>query len=63
MSWEYKVWTLADGYALAGVVKTAEVEEALNEFGRDGWELVSTLATTSNGSSRTYAFVLKRPKK
>jgi hypothetical protein len=37
--WEYRVQTVG---SLLGGVKTDELQDLLNEWGEDGWEVVST---------------------
>jgi hypothetical protein len=39
MQWEYRVQTVG---AFFSGVKAEEMEELLNEWGEDGWEVVST---------------------
>jgi hypothetical protein len=39
MQWEYRVQTVG---AFFSGVKAEELEELLNEWGEDGWEVVST---------------------
>ncbi|MBV4436853.1 DUF4177 domain-containing protein [Clostridium tyrobutyricum] len=40
MKWEYKVFTLEHFYSLN---KGLDVEETLNNYGKNGWELVGVL--------------------
>lgn len=40
MKWEYKIFTIEHFYNLN---KSLDVEKALNDYGKDGWELVGVL--------------------
>jgi hypothetical protein len=51
-SWEYRVV-----FSAPNLVKTE-----MNTLGADGWELVSTLPETVEGTSREASFYFKRPK-
>jgi len=63
MQWEYFVMTLADTTWMGGVVDAADTSAKLNALGAQGWELVSAFDTAQGrGGSRTYVYVLKRPK-
>jgi hypothetical protein len=67
MKWEYRTvsfgassgfWPLAAG----GEVGEAEITTKLNGLGRDGWELVSAVATDDiRGQTRAVVCILKRP--
>lgn len=60
---EYKVYTHDTKGVLGGVVDICELQHELDSFGNDGWELVSSVATTqAQGSTRTVLYVFKRRK-
>lgn len=60
--WEYRtVKVEAKGWFVGGVLDQSKFEAALNELGRDGWELVSTFDTNMlHGQTREIVAVLKR---
>ena len=60
--WEYRtVKVEAKGWFAGGVLDQPKFETALNELGRDGWELVSTFDTNMlHGQTREIVAVLKR---
>jgi len=62
--WEYRtVKVEAKGWFAGGVLDQSKLEAALNDLGRDGWELVSTFDTNMlHGQTREIVSVLKRPK-
>jgi Domain of unknown function (DUF4177) len=63
--WEYRtVKVEAKGWFTGGVLDQSKFETALNELGRDGWELVSTFDTNMlHGQTREIVAVLKRSKR
>jgi hypothetical protein len=63
MQWEYFVLTMNDASWVGGVVDAAATSGKLNELGAQGWELVAAFdANVGHGASRSYTYVLKRPK-
>lgn len=61
--WEYKTINFETTGFTGGILDMAKFDSALNEAGRDGWELVNCLTTNqSYGSTRTVVAVLKRPR-
>jgi hypothetical protein len=61
MQWEYKTVSLRTGGFLGGKVKQEDLEQALNQAGRDGWELVSVFDTSQgSGQTRDVIAVFKR---
>ncbi|XID94859.1 DUF4177 domain-containing protein [Paenibacillaceae bacterium WGS1546] len=59
--WEYKTLKYKTGGFLGGKVDEEEFEEQLNEFGRQGWELVSCFDTSmGQGTSRDIIVVFKK---
>ncbi|GAB5379269.1 MAG: hypothetical protein Alis3KO_12560 [Aliiglaciecola sp.] len=65
MSWEYKIIDIAAKQKglFNSSWKTQEVENYLNELGRNGWELVSFSPPNMTGfGSKAFSAVLKRPK-
>lgn len=67
MRWEYKTVKLSiSGYDYGDrtVEKVfGEIENALNEAGQDGWELVSTLDNDKSGYIKLIIAIFKRPMK
>lgn len=61
MEWEYKVLkTDTTGFA-GGKVNENKFEQILNEWGRQGWELVNAFDTNQNyGASRHIVSIFKR---
>ncbi|RCX21460.1 uncharacterized protein DUF4177 [Fontibacillus phaseoli] len=62
--WEYKTIKYKTGGFLGGKVDAEEFEAELNQYGLDGWELVSCFDTSiSQGQSRDVIVIFKRKKK
>jgi len=61
MQWEYKTVSWRTGGFLGGKVNQEDLEHALNQAGRDGWELVSVFDTSQgSGQTRDVIAVFKR---
>ena len=61
--WEYMTYKYRTGGWLGGKVDTEEFDQALNQFGEQGWEVVSCLDTSvGQGQSRDVLVVFKRRK-
>jgi hypothetical protein len=61
MQWEYRTYSLRTGGFLGGKVNQEDLDQALNEAGREGWELVSVFDTTQgSGQTRDVIAVFKR---
>jgi Domain of unknown function (DUF4177) len=60
MKWEYKSITYKAGSAFGNTSTAAEVEELMNQLGKDGWELAAALAPPTSGAANVLIF--KRPK-
>ncbi|WP_219836092.1 DUF4177 domain-containing protein [Paenibacillus sp. R14(2021)] len=59
--WEYKTLTYKTGGFLGGKLDPEEFEGLLNEYGTEGWELVSCFDTSkSQGQSRDVIAIFKR---
>ena len=60
MKWEYRIAPIRPSRSSEG---DPGGEEVLNNFGKEGWELVSVIprAPTSIGDDRTLLAVLMRP--
>jgi len=57
----YKILEIPVGGIWGGRVNTQEVVNKLNEFGRQGWEVISSVDTTMwRGASRNLIVILKR---
>lgn len=54
--WEYRVFSMGKWWRSA---RDQELEEALNELGAEGWEVISVMAR--NYSGETVRIVAKRP--
>ncbi|WP_127567697.1 DUF4177 domain-containing protein [Paenibacillus xylaniclasticus] len=62
--WEYKTIKLKTGGFLGGKVNEELLEQELNNYGFEGWELVSCFDTSSyQGQSREVIIVFKRRKR
>jgi hypothetical protein len=63
MRWEYFVHTLnAEAAFSKGQVTPREMQEVLNRYGGEGWELVSVFTTKSGrDGSRLVVLTFKRP--
>lgn len=63
MQWEYLVHTLnVAGVFATGNVKPQEMQDVLNRFGRQEWELVSAFDTSGgHGGSNLVVLTFKRP--
>lgn len=61
--WEYRTLKYATGGFLGGKIDEQEFQDELNEYGSQGWELVSCFDTSqSQGASRDIIVVFKRKK-
>jgi hypothetical protein len=61
MQWEYRTLKYKTGGFLGGKVDEQEFEEILNQYGYEGWELVSCFDTSvSQGASRDIIAIFKR---
>jgi Domain of unknown function (DUF4177) len=62
--WEYRTIKFFAQGAFSksgGKINDVELENTLNEFGANGWELVTIIAgTTTNGELSDFVAVLKR---
>lgn len=63
MHWEYMTKTLkvAGFLKYPSLIEPDNVNELLNPFGSEGWELVSSLTMDEKGTSQTVVFIFKRP--
>lgn len=61
---EYHIFKLeAGGWFSSGKVDTTIMDQRINEFGAEGWELVSSLATSAvQGETRDVIMIFKREK-
>jgi hypothetical protein len=61
-TWEYKVLKFrAKGWFVGGNVDADELQAALNQFGKEGWELVTIFdANTETGKTKDIVATLKR---
>ncbi|MCH7228553.1 DUF4177 domain-containing protein [Haloferula sp. A504] len=63
MAWEYKVVKVPIPGVFKPEVKAEAVEQVLNHYGADGWELVSAIGVhTGNGATIEIVSMLKRPR-
>lgn len=59
--WEYRTVKYQTGGFLGGKVNEVELDELLNSYGYEGWELVSCFDTSqSQGQSRDVIMIFKR---
>lgn len=58
---EYNTYVYDTKGWMGGLIESQDFREALNNFGRDGWELVSSVSTTQgNGYTRSILCIFKR---
>lgn len=63
IQWEYKTKEFATTGFAGGILDIRDFNDSLNDYGNDGWELVSCFDTNqSQGASRKVIAVLKRQK-
>lgn len=63
IQWEYKTIEFEAKGFVGGILDISTFNESLNNFGRDGWELVSCFDTNqAYGASRKVIAVFKRQK-
>ncbi|HHT57920.1 MAG TPA: DUF4177 domain-containing protein [Herbinix luporum] len=61
--WEYKAIEFTTRGWSGGILNTVEFNHKLNEYGKEGWELVNCFDTNqTNGASRKVIAVFKREK-
>jgi hypothetical protein len=61
VQWEYKTVKFKTGGFLGGILEEQEFDRELNQYGEQGWELVSCFDTSqSQGASREVIVVFKR---
>jgi len=58
VSWEYKV--MKTEISIWSGKEKIDTEQFLGDLGRDGWELVSVVATGSGGTTNGLQFFFKR---
>lgn len=65
MSWEYKTIKLGTtGFWSGGNLDTNQLDEMMNDLGRQGWEIVSAFDTNQvQGATRDVVVIFKRPLK
>jgi Domain of unknown function (DUF4177) len=62
MNWEYKTIKIAVPHFEQSLEELFEIDIALNQFGSDGWELVSSFDTNEfHGKSKEIILIFKRP--
>lgn len=62
MKWQYKALKISVNGVFKPEVKTEVIEQALNEPGSAGWELVSSSSiATGNGATIEIVLIMKRP--
>lgn len=63
MKWEYKVEKIEIKGFLGGAIDAPRVEELLNCYAQEGWELVNALTTNQDtGRTRDFVAIFKRIK-
>ncbi len=61
--WEYKTIEVSvsqDWGGSTGTMNTSRIDEQLNNYGADGWELVAAVDTEHTAGTSAVFFVLKR---
>jgi len=61
MKWEYKTINYEKRSFFSGKIDRAELNEKLNDIGREGWELVSISGSSGWGAAAGILAVFKRP--
>ncbi len=62
MRWEYKTIKIAVPHFEQSLEELFEIDIALNQFGSDRWELVSSFDTNEfHGKSKEIILIFKRP--
>ncbi len=62
MQWEYRTIKLKGKGFWGGGLDETQLDDAMNELGREGWELVSVLGTNEvYGKTRHIVAIFKRP--
>ncbi|NJM54235.1 MAG: DUF4177 domain-containing protein [Blastocatellia bacterium] len=63
MKWEYKTVKMVVSSFWSGVdLDTEKADEFINQFGKEGWELVSAFDLNEGyGSSKEVVLIFKRP--
>ncbi len=60
--WQYQAVKIDSEGWFGGIANTHKINELLNHYGAEGWELVSSFDTNvGSGTTREIVFVLKRP--
>ncbi len=57
-SWEYKI--ISTSKSLFTGKDKENVDDVINSFGKDGWELISVVPDTMTGTISGYIFFFKR---
>ncbi|MCA5004423.1 DUF4177 domain-containing protein [Sphingobacterium bovistauri] len=57
---EYKTIKIAPNSMWTTEIKVEDIEETLNDLGRQGWELVSVQDLSMSGTSFSYMYTFKR---
>ena len=61
VKFEYKILEIPVGGFWGGRINTQEVADKLNELGRQGWDVISSVDTNMwRGASRNLIVILKR---
>jgi hypothetical protein len=61
MTWEYFTHVIPSRGMFTSGFDAAELSNALNWYGGQGWELVSTFVSATNGYSNHLTLIFKRP--
>ncbi|MBN1593065.1 MAG: DUF4177 domain-containing protein [Candidatus Coatesbacteria bacterium] len=61
MKWEYKTIQMGAGGLIGGRISTDKLEALMNSLGSEGWELVTSFATSFGaGMTRDAVLIFKR---
>jgi Domain of unknown function (DUF4177) len=62
MRWEYKTIRIKAKGFLGGKIDEAQLDDMMNDLGRDGWELAAALDTTKyQGATQDVVVIFKKP--
>lgn len=57
---EYKSIEIMPKSMWTSVIDPIELDQTINKFGSDGWELVTVVPFSSSGATRGFLFTFKR---
>ena len=60
MKFEYKIITIDTKGVFSKKINNSEIENEYNKYGKDGWELVSTISNNDGGYTKQIISMFKR---